>query len=195
VRRLGWGLEDAQDLTQEFFARLLEKKYLKRADPLRGRFRTFLLTSLGHFLANEWEKRHALKRGAGQTVPLIVMDAGEERYQHEPVDGLTPDRIYEHRWAATLLESVVRQLREEYCALRKEELFESLKPFVWGETPKDGYQCLAGKLNTSEGALRVAVHRMRERYRTLLRETVAQTVAGPEDIEDELRHLVSVLRE
>ena len=120
---------------------------------------------------------------------------GEERYQHEPVDDLSPDRIYERRWAATLLENVVGQLRAEDVSVHKEELFEGLKASVWGEAPDDGYQSLTAKLEMSEGALRVAAHRMRERYRVLLREAVAQTVAAPEDVEDELRHLVSVLRE
>ena len=195
VRRLGWGPQDAQDLTQDFFARLLEKDYLKLADPKRGRFRTFLLTSIARFVANEWERRHAVKRGAGQTVPLVVMENGEERYRHEPVDGLSPDIIFERRWATTLLESVIGRLRVEYASVHKEELFEGLKASVWGEAPEDGYPSLAAKFNLSEGALRVAAHRMRERYRTLLHETVARTVATTDEVEDELRHLASVLRE
>jgi len=195
VRRQGKGPEDAQDLTQEFFARLLEKQYLKLADPQRGRFRTFLLTSLGRFVTTEWVKSRALKRGAGQTMSLLMTQDGEERYRHEPADDSSPDKIYERRWAVTLLENVVAQLRTEYASLRKEELFEGLKASIWGEAPEDGYRSLAGQLNMSENALRVAAHRMRERYRTLLREAVAQTVAAPEDVEDELRHLVSVLRQ
>jgi len=195
VRRQGRSAEDAQDLTQEFFARLLEKQYLKLADPLRGRFRTFLLGSLKNFLINEWEKNHTLKRGAGQLTALLETRDGEERYQHEPADGLSPDKIYERRWAAALLESVVDRLRKEYVAVGKEALFEGLKASVWGEGPEDGYQGLAGKLQLSEGALRVAAHRLRERYRTLLREAVSETVAVPEDVEDELRYLVSVLRQ
>lgn len=195
VRRLGKNPEDAQDLTQDFFARLLERKHLKLADPRRGRFRTFLLTSLSRFVTNEWEKSRALKRGAGQIESLLVMRDGEERYRHEPVDGLSPDRIYERRWAATLLENVVGQLRAEYASVQKEELFERLKAGVWGEAPEDGYQSLTVKLDMSEGALRVAAHRMRERYRALLRAAVAQTVASSQDVEDELRHLISVLRD
>jgi RNA polymerase sigma-70 factor (ECF subfamily) len=194
VRRRGWGAEDAQDLTQDFFARLLDKDYLNLAHRERGRFRTFLLTSLDHFLSNEWDKRRALKRGAAQTVPLVMTEDGEERYRHEPVDGWSPEKIYERRWATTLLEDVVQQLRHEYAAIHKEALFEGLKASVWGETPDDGYRDLAARLAMSEGALRVAAHRMRERYRALLRDAVAQTVDQPEDVEDELRHLVSVLR-
>jgi RNA polymerase sigma-70 factor (ECF subfamily) len=195
VRRQGRSAEDAQDLTQEFFARLLKKQYFKLADPARGRFRTFLLSALGNFVINEWEKSRTLKRGAGQiTIPLEAKD-GEERYQHEAADGLSPDKIYERRWAATLLESVVDRLRKEYIAVGKNVLFEALKASVWGEGPEDGYQGLAGKLQLSEGALRVAAHRMRERYRLLLREAVAETVAVPEDVEDELRYLISVLRQ
>ena len=194
VRRLGWGPEDAQDLTQDFFARLLDKQYLKLADPRRGRFRTFLLTSRSRFAATEWEKRRASKRGAAHTVPLILMDGVEERYQHEPADGLSPDKIYDRRWAATLLENVVGRLRAEYAAAQKEAVFESLKDCVWGGAPADDDASLCARLGVSQGALRVAAHRMRERYRTLLREAVAQTVAAPEDIEDELRHLIAVLR-
>jgi len=117
VRRQGKSPEDAQDLTQEFFARLLEKQYLKLADPLRGRFRTFLLTSLDHFVRNEWAKSCALKRGAGQLTCQLVTQDGEERYRQEPVDDASPDRIYERRWAATLLQSVVGQLRAEYVTV------------------------------------------------------------------------------
>lgn len=195
VRRQGKGPEDAQDLTQEFFARLLQKEYLKLADPQRGRFRTFLLTALDNFVRNDWEKSRALKRGAGQSTTLLVMRDGEERYRHEPADGLSPDKIYDKRWAATLLENVVAQLRAEYVALQKEQLFERLKSGVWGDAPDESYQSLSAGLNLSEGALRVAAHRMRERYRVLLRQTVARTVATPQDVEDELRHLIAVLRE
>jgi len=178
-----------------FFARLLDNQYLKLADPQRGRFRTFLLTSLSRFAASEWEKRRALKRGVAQTVPLIVMDDGEERYRHEPADGLSPDKIYERRWAVTLLGNVVGRLRAEYAAAQKETMFESLKDHVWGEATAEDYESLSTRLGMSQGALRVAAHRMRERYRVLLREAVAQTVAAPEDVEDELRHLISVLRD
>jgi RNA polymerase sigma-70 factor (ECF subfamily) len=195
VRRQGRSAEDAQDLTQDFFARLLEKQYLKLADPQRGRFRTFLLTALGHFLINDWEKSRAQKRGSGRVTASLETEDGEERYRLEPVDGLSPDKIYERRWAATLLGNVVEQLRREYDAMHKTELFEGLKTSVWGELPNDGYPKLAMQLQMSEGALRVAAHRLRERYRTLLREAVAQTVAAPEDVEDELRYLVSVLRQ
>jgi len=195
ARRQGRGPEDAQDLTQSFFARLLEKGYLKLANPQRGRFRTFLLTSLGNFTINEWEKGRALKRGPGCNVPLLITENGEERYRHEPADDSTPDKIYDRRWATTLLENVVQQLRAEYVALQKSELFEGLKEAVWGDGVEPGYQVLSERLNTTEGALRVAAHRMRERYRTLLRETVAKTVSTPEDVEDELRHLIAVLRE
>lgn len=194
VRRRGKSPEDAQDLTQDFFARLLGKRYLKLADPERGRFRTFLLTALDHFVTNDWARNSALKRGANQTVSLVEIRDGEERYRHEPLDGASPDKLYQLRWAAALLESVVGQLRAEYVALQKEELFDALKACVWGDELEESYQSLATKLTTSEGALRVAAHRMRERYRTLLREAVAQTVASPQDVEDELRHLVSILR-
>ncbi len=195
VRRLGWGPEDAQDLTQDFFARLLDRQYLKLADPRRGRFRSFLLTSIGRFAASEWEKRRALKRGAALTVPLFAMDGGEERYQLEPADGLSPDKLFEKRWAATLLETVLGRLRAEYVAAEKAAVFEAFKDCLWGGAPAEDYASLSGRLGMTEGALRVVCHRLRERYRALLREVVAETVESPAAVEDELRHLVAVMRE
>jgi RNA polymerase sigma factor (sigma-70 family) len=194
VRRQGRSADDAQDLTQDFFARLLEKKYLRLADPQRGRFRTFLLSSLKNFLINEWEKSRTAKRGgADVTFSLDEQDA-EGRYLAEPVDGLTPDRIYEKRWAVTLLEKVLARLREKYLMEDKAPLFEALKPYVWGETLMNGYDEVAARLNMSTGALRVAMHRLRESYRELLRDEVARTVASPAEIDEELRQLVAALR-
>ena len=194
VRRHGRSADDAQDLTQDFFARFLEKKYLCLADPLRGRFRTFLLSSLKHFLVNEWEKSRATKRGgACVTFSLDERDA-EGRYLAEPVEGLTPERIYEKRWAVTLLEQVMRRLREQYEANGKRELFDKLKPFVWDDAMSDGYNSISIQLGMSDGALRIAMHRLRESFREILRTEVASTVASPAEVDEELRYLVASLR-
>jgi RNA polymerase sigma-70 factor (ECF subfamily) len=194
VRRQGHSPEDAQDLTQEFFARLLERQSVRLADPQRGRFRTFLLSSLKNFLVNEWEKAGAIKRGGGHAIVAINDEDAELRYVAEAVDGLTPDRIYEKRWAATLLEKVFGRIREKYAADGKERLFEALKPYVLGETLVDGYDEMGARLGVSAGALRVAMHRLRETYREVLRDEVARTVASPTDVDEELRQLVSALR-
>ncbi|HWN95164.1 MAG TPA: RNA polymerase sigma factor [Methylomirabilota bacterium] len=194
VRRQGHSPDDAQDLTQEFFARLLEHKYVRLADRQRGRFRTFLLSSLKNFLINEWEKSRTAKRGgADATFSLDEQDA-EGRYLAEPVDGLTPERIYEKRWAVTLLEKVLARLRDKYMADGKAPLFDALKPYVWGETLTDGYDEIGARLGMSAGALRIAMHRLRESYRELLRDEVARTVASPAEIDEELRQLVAALR-
>ncbi len=194
VRRQGHAATDAQDLTQDFFARLLEKKYLRLADPHRGRFRTFLLSSLKNFLVNEWEKSRAAKRGGAQVVFSLDERDAEGRYLAEPVDGMTPERIYEKRWAVTLLDEVMRQLHEKYAADGKGPFFDVLKSYVWADTMADGYDAIATQLGMSEGALRVAMHRLRETFRERLRAEVARTVESPEEIDEELRHLVATLR-
>jgi RNA polymerase sigma factor (sigma-70 family) len=193
VRRQGHDSHEAQDLTQEFFLRLLDKQYLRRADAARGRFRTFLLTSLKHFLVNEWEKARTAKRGGGQSVLPCDYGDAERRYLAEPVDDLTTDRIFEKRWAMALVERTLDRLRGEYSAANKLSLFEELKEHVWGGGG-DSYRDLAVRLETTEGALRIAAHRMREHFRRLLREEVAHTAATTEEIDAELRHLISVLR-
>ena len=194
VRRQGHDAHDAQDLTQDFFARFLERKHLRLADPGRGRFRTFLLCSLKHFLINEWEKSKAAKRGGAHTIVSWDEQTAEGRYLAEPVDGLTPESIYEKRWAVTLLEKVLARLREKYTTEQKSPLFDALKPYVWGDTITEGYDVLAVRLGISVGALRVAMHRLRESYRELLRDEVSRTVASPAEVDEELRHLVAALR-
>jgi RNA polymerase sigma factor (sigma-70 family) len=193
VRRRGSSPEDAQDLTQEFFARLLAQGWLAGADQARGRFRTYLLTAMGHFLANEWHKARAQKRGGGvQWVPL-QLDSAETRYGQEPMDPLTPEQIYERRWAVGLLEDVLKRLRAEHVLAGSTELFETLKPCLLGARESQPYAILAVKLSLTEGAVKTAVHRLRRRYRELLHEAVAQTVATPEEVDDELRYLLTVL--
>lgn len=194
VRRQGRSADDAQDLTQDFFARLLEKKYLRLADPERGRFRTFLLSSLKNFMVTEWQKSCAQKRGGAHVVISWEEGNAEGRYLAEPIDGLTPERIYEKRWAVTLLEQVMVQLRDKYAVDGKETLFDALKPYVWGETMLDGYDATAARLGMSEGALRVAMHRLRELFREHLRAEVARTVETPAEVDEELRHLIAALR-
>jgi RNA polymerase sigma factor (sigma-70 family) len=193
VRRRGYSPEDAQDLTQEFFARLLARNWVGSADPEKGRFRTFLLTAMSHFLADEWDRLRAQKRGGGQRVLPLEVTSAETRFQLEPADPLTPEMIYERRWAQTLLETVFERLRRDYEAEGKATLFAELKGSLVQARAAVPYADLAVRLGLSEGALRVAVHRLRQRYRELLRAEIAHTVAGPGEVEEELRYLFRVL--
>ena len=193
VRRLGHSPPDAQDLTQEFFARLLARNYIADADESRGRFRSFLLASLKHFLANEWDKARAQKRGGGQTPIPIDPAAAETGCHFEPADPATADKVFERRWALTLLDQVLRRLRQEYVASGREPLFEQLKPTLTEASRSVRYAEMAARLGTSEGAVKVAVHRLRQRYRDLLRAEIADTVASPAEVEDELRSLFAAL--
>jgi RNA polymerase sigma factor (sigma-70 family) len=193
VRRLGNSPPDAQDLTQEFFARLLAKNYLVEADESRGRFRSFLLAALKHFLTNEWHKARAQKRGGGQIPISIDFGTAETSFHHEPADTLTPEKIYERRWALTLLEQVLQRLRQEYARTGREHLFEQLKPTLTEASRAVRYAEIAVRLNLSEGAVKVAVHRLRLRYREVLRAEIADTVASPGEVEDELRNLFAAL--
>jgi RNA polymerase sigma-70 factor (ECF subfamily) len=194
VRRRGYSPEDAQDTTQEFFARLLAKQWLRAADQSRGRFRTFLLGAFTHFLANEWHRARCEKRGGGQAFFSWDQAIAESRYREEPADDLTPDTLYQKRWAATLLEQALARLGQEYAASSKADFFEAVKVFVWGEKAPVPQVRIAAELGLSEGAFKVAVHRLRRRYRDLLRAEIAQTVASAEDVEGELRELMAVLR-
>lgn len=193
VRRRGHSPEDAQDLTQEFFARLLERNWLGRADQQKGRFRSFLLSAMNHFLSDEWDKARAQKRGGGlQPVPL-QFDTAETRYGHEPADPVTPEQNFERRWALTLLDEVLRRLRLEYEADGRTELFAALHPCLVGDRTAQPYAELGVKLGVNEGTVKTAVHRLRQRYRRLLRDEIAQTVAEPGEVDEELRHLFAVL--
>jgi RNA polymerase sigma-70 factor (ECF subfamily) len=193
ARRQGHGPHDAQDLTQEFFARLLAKKSLADVDRAKGKFRSFLLASLKHFLANEWDKACAEKRGGGQLlVPIDAHDA-ETSYGVDPADKLTAERVFEHRWALTLLDLVLQRLREEYVTGSKEKLFEQLKVTLTEASRSERYAEIAARLEMTEGAVKVAVHRLRQRYRELLRAEIADTVTGPGEVEEEIRALFSAL--
>src|SRR6516162_8437850 len=187
-------VEDAQELTQEFFARLLEKDYLRQADRQRGRFRAFLLTAFKHFLAKELERAHALKRGGGRTFLPLDFNRGEWRYHQEPSHEATPESLYERSWALTLLEQGLTRLREELAGAGKERLFEYLKGTLTVEATPRPYVELASELGITAEALKAAVHRLRRRYRELIRAEIAQTVTTPEEIEDELRELFAAVR-
>jgi RNA polymerase sigma factor (sigma-70 family) len=189
VRRRVADLHEARDLTQEFFAGLLQKKSLARADPERGRFRSFLLTALQHFLVNEWHKTRAEKRGGGRRVLPLDFDAKDSQVGFEPAHDWTPERIFERQWALTLLDQVLGRLRQEYEDAGKMRLFEQLKTFLAGETKTATYAQAAAALDVSEGAVRVAAHRLRKRYRELLRQEVAHTVADDAEVDDEIRAL------
>ena len=192
IRRRGHGAHDAQDLTQEFFYRLLDKRYLNAVDYRKGRFRSFLLAALEHFLANEWRRSQAQRRGGGQQV-ISIDDDAEQRYAREPATNLSPERIYEQRWALAFLEQVLGKLRAEFVEAGKGGTFEALKVFLTGDRAPGGYAGLAAELGSTEAALKMAVSRMRQRYAELLREEIANTVSGPNEIEDELRALMAAL--
>jgi RNA polymerase sigma-70 factor (ECF subfamily) len=191
VRRRVGSPHESQDLTQAYFAWLLEKNTVAAADRERGRFRAFLLASLKNFLANEWEKQRAQKRGGGQAALSLDFDAGESRFRLEPLDQLTPERLFDKQWAMTLLEQVLGGLRQEYADADKLPQFEVLKSFLAGNTGE--YAEAAAQLGLTENAVRVAAHRLRQRYRERLRAEIAQTVAGPEEVDDEIRRLFEVL--
>lgn len=191
VRRGGKSPHDAQDLTQEFFARLLEKNWLGAVDRARGRFRSWLLTAMKYFLVDEWHKSRTLKRGGSQGVLSLDAAAAESRYQHEPADLTTADKLYDRRWAFTLLDAVLVRLQAEYAGAKKGALFEALKPAITGE--RAAYAEIAAQCGMSEGAVRVATHRLRERYRDLIRQEIAETVATPGEVDEELRYLFAAL--
>jgi RNA polymerase sigma-70 factor (ECF subfamily) len=195
VRRKGYPAHDAQDLTQEFFARLLARNYMSGADRRKGKFRSYLLGTLEHFLAKEWRRAHAEKRGGGRTIfSLDAVDA-ENRYLLEPTDELTAERIFDQRWAETLLKQALLRLQEEYRAEGKALLFEKVEPLLSGECPEGSYAEIRACLSMAESAFKMAVHRMRRRYGELVRTEIAQTVTTSEVIEEELRYLFAVLRQ
>lgn len=194
IRRNGQSKENAEDLTQAFFARLLEKKFLDSAQQSRGRFRSFLLVALKRFLANDWEHAHAQKRGGFQTSISLDTELAERKIQFEiaaPTD--PPDREFERRWALTLLEQTMSRLRSEFERAGKTAEFDRLKVFLTADKKEIPYAAAALELGMDEGALRVAVHRLRKRYRELFREEIAHTLAEGESVDEELRYLLSVL--
>src|ERR1051325_1632846 len=184
IRRNGRGPHDAQDLTQEFFARFLEAKSIARADPSRGKFRTFLLGALKNFLTDAHRKASAWKRGGGYQILSFEETEAEERYRLEPVDHRTPDQFYEQRWLIELLETAMARLRDEFRAAGKERQFQVLKVFLSQEGDNDAYQAAGAELNTSGKTIAVAVHRIRRRFREVVRSAIADTVSSPEEVEE-----------
>ena len=195
LRRKGYSAPDSQDLTQEFFARLLARNYLSTADRNKGKFRSFLLGSLEHFLAREWTRGQALKRGGGNTLFSLNQIDAENLYLLEPTTGLTAERFFDRRWATTLLERAMSRLREECQESQKIELFDRVEGCLSGERGERSYGEIGAALHMSAGAIKVAVHRLRQRYGELVRNEIAQTVATPEEVDDELHYLLAVLRE
>ena len=189
---------EAQDLTQEFFTTLLEKDFLEDVDPARGRFRAFLFAAVKHFLANQWDKNRAQKRGGGRRIASLNAsafdwDSGESRFLTEPSHDVTPERLFEREWALALLDRVLNRLRDEQTEAGKRTQFEILQPFLSLDRDTANYAEAATQLSSTESAVRVAAHRLRKRYRALLREEIAHTVAKPEEVEDELKYLFVVL--
>jgi RNA polymerase sigma factor (sigma-70 family) len=194
IRRRGYTPHDAEDLTQEFFSRLLSKEWLLGIEPYISRFRSFLLTALNRFLANEYDRTRAAKRGGGQRALSLDILQAETRYLQEPSTHESPERIYERRWALTVLDRALSRLRDETETTGKSRLFQLLNPFL-SQEPEDGqYASIAAELKISPGAVGVSVHRIRHRYRELVRAEIAETVAREEEIEAEMRHLVELLR-
>ena len=193
VRRQGHRREDAQDLTQEFFARLLEKQCLKLADQGRGRFRSFLLKSLQHFLINEWVRGQAQKRGGGQQILPLDEEAAERIYQQEMSSPLAAENLYDKRWAVTLLDQAMDRLGADYATAGKRELFDHLKRLLLTEGSSDIYRETSRQSGLSEGAVKVAVHRLRQRFRDSVRAEIAQTVATPAEVDEELRCLMAAM--
>jgi RNA polymerase sigma-70 factor (ECF subfamily) len=193
IRRQGMSPHEAEDLTQDFFYRFLERHGLENVQPARGKFRSFLLTCLKNFLANERERSTAQRRGGGHQLLSLNCDEGETRYSLEPTDHRTPEDMFERRWAFAVLDKTMQNLRQEYSENGKEDLFDDLESFFPGSYRAASRAELAVKRGVTVGAIDVAVHRMRQRFRVLLREQVARTVSSETEIEDEIRYLISVI--
>jgi RNA polymerase sigma factor (sigma-70 family) len=192
VRSSGHDAEEAKDLTQEFFARLLEKNWLVRADVNRGRFRSFLLGAMKHFLANEWRRATTAKRGGGRPI-VSLEDTAEALYATEPASDLPPDKLYERKWALQLFERALGRLRADYAAAAKLTAYEALRHFLSNEPGEGEYAQLGARLGMTQPAISSAVHRLRQRYRDLVRDEIAQTVTGPAELEGEMRSLLAAL--
>ena len=189
VRRKGSSAHDAQDLTQGFFAHLLQRSFLENVGPQKGKFRSFLLAALNHFLSDEWDKSRAAKRGGGQTFISLDDDNAEELYLSEPDSAITAEKIFEQRWALTLLAQALARLRDEFTATGKTREFDHLKVFLSTPTSDGAYDAVAVDLEMPVATVAVKVHRLRQRYGELIRAEIADTVASPADIEEEMAHL------
>lgn len=193
ARRRGYGVEDAADSTQGYFAELIEKHYVRDARVDRGRFRVFLLASFRHYLANEFDKQHAQKRGGGQTHIPISVESAEREYVSEPKDLVTPDKLFEKQWALTLVDRALSRLQSEMAALGKDATFESMKVHLTGEGSEQSYEKQALCHGMTAGAFKTEVYRLRKRFRNAVREEITDTVESPEDVEEELRFLFEAL--
>ena len=193
LRRQGYSEPDAKDLTQGFFHHLLASDFLKQADPDRGRFRSFLLSSLNNFVANHWARERAQKRGGDCQLISLDFDSAETHYRLEPATNTSPETLYDRKWAVAILDRTLNRLQAEYNDHGKGDLFETLKDCLAGKSDSAPYRELGQKLKMSEGAIKVAVHRLRTRYRELLREEISQTLDNPAEVENELRHLFQTL--
>ena len=193
VRRHGRSPEDAQDLTQAFFAKLIEKNQISLADRERGRFRTFLLRSLENFLKDQYQKATSQKRGGGKNIISWDAESAENLYQSEPSTELGPQQLFERKWASTLINETMRHLRRELAVSGREELFDELEPHLWGDDTSTPYSAIAARLHMTIVAVRVTLHRLRSRYRALLRDEIAQTIGDPAEIDDEMRRLFQIL--
>ncbi len=194
ARRSGADPDTARDLTQGFFARLLEKGYVQQADSQRGRFRTFLIAAFKHYRGHQREREQAAKRGGKEPALSLDYAAGESWYAVEPRSESTPESLFERRWALALLHQTLASLRSEYDEAGNRALFRKLEPLLAGGRPAESYRELAGELEMSESAVKVAAHRLKRRYRDRLRETIAETVSSPDEIEGEIRQMVAALR-
>ena len=193
VRRQGWNEHDSQDLTQAFFAYLLEKKGFARASPEKGKFRSFLLASLSNFLNNERDKRQRLKRGGGIEIVPLDVEQGEARYRAEPAVEDTPERIFERQWAQTVIEQAAARLQGEFAAAQQADRFTVLKDFLMGDSQTLSYSDAATQLGMSVSAVTSAIHRLRERFREVFRDEIANTLENPENTDEEIRYLLTVL--
>ena len=193
VRRRGRSADEASDIVQGFFVSLLERRDFTRLNRERGRFRAFLLGSLKHFLANDFARRSTLKRGAGVHPVPLILDGAEDRYVREPPDPLTPEMLYERRWALTVIDQILAGLREEWRHQEREHVFDALRECLLGMPPPGGYAETAARVQMSEGAVKTAVHRLRRRFQTELHRLVSETVSDPNDVDDEIRDLIRAL--
>ena len=194
IRRWGADPDTARDLTQEFLVSLLERRDIEQVRPERGRFRAFLLASVKHFLMNEAARNRAAKRGGGIAPIPLAFDEAEGRYQFEPADEVTPETLYERRWALTVLERVIAAVQTKWQQSGRGSEFDTLKASLLGEGPPGGYAVAARQLGMTEGAVKTAVHRLRRTFRTELRAAIGETVSDPADVEEELNYLERALR-
>ena len=194
IRHQGYGPEESRDLTQAYFAELLEKDFLADVDPSKGRFRSYLLATLRHFLSHERDRDRALKRGGGTRTLSLDVETGEERYSIQATEAMTPVDVFEHRWAMTVLDRAMGRLAAESKETGNGEQFETLRHYLTSANPQVPYGEAAEELGMSEGAIRTAVHRLRKRYGQAWRAEIAQTVANPADTDEEVRHLLAVVR-